>query len=226
MRHLKFKKGDFITESSSKNGSFAVFEGEVYEPTKKGELFEYPLMCFYNPAHYTQDSNGEYKKEYVFECDVEDDTCQYIIDENDLNFWRVCTVEEKRDALKFLAEVKRIAFDEVTNTFRKLKENEKITFDAPKTTYNRGSESGGINPFYRGLLPHGPGSVGNSPVVSKKTITRSVDENWEQKEPIRNMPYERIELISKMCEKLKYDFSYSSSNDCYCWPGLYDDYYD
>ena len=227
MRHSKFKKGDFITENSSRNGSFAVFEGEVYEPAKKGDPLEYSLMCFYNPEHYTQNSNGEYKKEYVFECDVEDDTCQYIIDENDLNFWRACTTEEKRDALKFLAEVKHIAFDESTNAFRTLKDNEKISFEPPKSTgqcggntQHYGSESRGLNPFYRGTVQ----------TVSEKTnkiITRNVDKDWEQKEPISNMSYERIKFVGDMCEKLKYAFNYSAVGCCYPY-GMYDewDYYD
>jgi hypothetical protein len=215
MKHLKFKPGEFITQSTSRNGSFAIFEGEVYEPTEKGGPNEYSLMCFYNPEHYTQDSDGKFNKEYVFECDVDDDTCQYIIDDNDMDFWRGCTEQEKHDALKFLAENKHIAYDEKTKTFRKLTQGERISFDAPKPTAvnpaamtpHRGSES--FNPFYgRG---HGPGTVGNTPVKeTKKYITRIVKDDWEQKEPITNMDDEHREMLDGLCEKLKYEFNYSS----------------
>lgn len=216
MKHLKFKPGEFITQASINNGSFAVFDGEVFEPTEKGGPYEYSLMCFYNPEHYTQDSNGKYNKEYVFECDLDDDTCEYILDDTDMDFWRSCTEQEKRDALKFLAEVKRIAFDEKTLSFRKLKESEKISFEEPKST---GVPVGNVNPAARGINPfygrgaHGPGSVGNSPVVKKtKAITLTVKEDWEQKEPICNMTEEHIVLVSEQCEKLKYAFDTYSTN--------------
>lgn len=214
MKNLKFKKGDFITEISSNNGSFAVFEGETYAPSVKGGPNEYSLMCFFNPEHYEQDSNGNYKAEYIFECDVDDDTCQYIIDDNDMGFWRVCTESEKREALKFLAEIKKIAFDENDLSFRKLKDNERINFGERRDTRNLGSENSMISPFYRG-----------APAVSKeekptKLITRYVSENWEQKEPITNMTYEHSELILDLCKKIRMSFSYSDDyygNLMYGW---------
>lgn len=218
MKHLKFKKGDFITQSTTGGGSFAIFEGDVYEPTEKGGPNEYSLMCFYNPEHYTQDSNGNFNKEYVFECDIDDETCEYILDDNDMSFWRACTEQEKIEALKFLAEKKRIAFDDKTFTFRRLTGSERLQFGEPNTsTPHRGSESSSINPFYRGV--HGPGSVGNPIVNSKKIITRVVDEDWEQKEPISNMNEEHIELVMTQCEKLKFAFdSYNVSTNMLRYP--------
>ena len=225
MKHLKFSKGQFITEATSNCGSFAVFEGEVYESSEKGGPNEYSLMCFFNPEHYTQDSNGKYKKEYVFECDVDDETCEYIIDDTDMDFWRPCTEDEIQQALKFLAEVKHIAYDEKEHTFRKLRDNEKISFEPPKNTgacggnvQHRGSESGGINPFY-GRGCHGPGSVGNPPVKTTKTITRFVSKDWEQKEPMTNMSEEHTILVAEQCEKLRFAFdSYNVSTNVMRYP--------
>ena len=208
MKNLKFKKGEFITQNKGTGASFAVFEGVVYEPSNgaKGPL-EYSLMCFYNPDHYVQDSNGDYKKEYVFECDVDDDTCEYFIDENDFEFWRSCTDYEINQALKFLAVEKGIAFDDKKKEFRKLKDGEKISFDAPKSTVipggnvqHRGSESsfGGFNPFYRG---------GGSQTTEKKYITRQVSDDWEQKDPITNMSDERRDMVGELCVKYAYSFN-------------------
>ena len=214
LKHPKFEKGQFIKQSTAAVGSFAIFEGDVYEPTVKGGPNEYSLMCFYNPEHYIQDENGDYKREYVFECDVDDDTCQYIIDDTDTPFWRVCTEYEKQEALRFLAEVKHIAFDERTCTLRKLLDNEKISFEPPKNTgvpggnvQHHGSETN-LNPFYRGNRCLNP----NPRVETKKLITRNVSENWEQKEPISNMNEEHAELVSAQCEKLKYAFDTYSTN--------------
>lgn len=202
MKKLKFKRGEFITQSTSRNGAFAVFEGNVYEPSEKGGPSEYSLMCFYNPEHYTQDSDGKYNKEYVFECDVDNETCEYFIDDNDMQYWRSCTQAEITEALKFLAERKRIAFDEKTLTFRKMTQGETIHFGTPQ---NRGSESN-INPFYRGNV-HGRGFMGQtSNTDTKKYISRIVDENWEQKEPICNMDEERGEFLSKVCASLKHEY--------------------
>ena len=214
MKNLKFKKGDFITQTTSRSGSFAVFEGEVYESSKgKGEPLEYSLMCFYNPDHFLQDDMGNYKREYVFECDVDDETCEYFIDETDFQYWRGCTEEEKRNALKYLAEVKKIAFEEDTKTFRKLKDTEKISFDAPKSTGNcggnvqhRGSES---NPFY-GRGGYNGGYRQEHETETKKYITRNVKDDWEQKEPITNMSDEHKEMLDKLCVTLERAFSYST----------------
>ena len=216
MKNLKFRKGEFITQNKGTGTSFAVFEGDVYEPSNgaKGPL-EYSLMCFYNPDHYTQDSNGDFKKEYVFECDVDDDTCEYFIDENDFEFWRSCTIYEINQALKFLADEKGIAFDEKKKEFRKLKDGEKISFDPPKSTgvpggnvQHRGSESymGGTNPYYRGGR-----EIEHPTTTTKKYITRAVDEAWEQKEPMCNMTDEHKVMVDELCVKLAYSFnSYSN----------------
>ena len=212
MKHLRFKRGEFITQAQTNDESFAIFEGNVYEPSngEKGPL-EYSLMCFYDPDHYEQDSEGNYKRQYVFECDVDDETCEYFIDENDLSYWRSCTNDEINKALKFLAEIKHIAFDEKTKTFRKLSENEKISFSQPKSTgycggnvQHRGSESymGGLNPFYK----TGTREIEHPVANAKKYITRVVDENWEQKEPISNMSEEHTTLVNLLCEKLKFAF--------------------
>jgi hypothetical protein len=58
---------------------------------------------------------------------------------------------------------------------------------------------------------------------ANKIITRNVDKDWEQKEPISNMSYERIKLINDMCEKLKFAFNYSAAGCCFPY-GMYDEW--
>ena len=92
---LKFKRGDFITQFNHSN-SFAIFGGDEYEPISDGSGIDYSLICYYNDAHYIQNSSGGWTKESVFEYDLdEDETCEYTMNENDLHYWRICTEEEK-----------------------------------------------------------------------------------------------------------------------------------
>lgn len=210
MKNLKFRKGMFITQTTSRDESFAVFEGEAYESSEgKGGPVEYSLLCFYSPNHFTKDSNGNFKREYVFECCVDDETCEYFINDDDLQYWRECTEAEKTKHLKYLAEIKRIAFDEETKSFRKLAQNEVIRFGSPQSTGACGGNvrhlgGSGVNPYYRGTTQVKPETD------TKKYISRNVDENWEQKEPIETMSIEHKCLVNGLCIKLANAFNYSS----------------
>ena len=202
MKNLKFKKGDFITQIGSTQGSFAVFDGDEFE--MEGCKM-YALMCYYNCEHYTQNSEGHFTKEYIFECDIEDDTCEYAVEETDMDSWRLCTTDEETAALKFLAEEKKIAYVPTTKRFRKLLPHEVINFGTPRSTGTPGGNMIGrtaANPFYgRGGTPL------NRPTTTAKTITRVVKDDWEQKEPVCTISEEHTILLQAECEKLKYSFS-------------------
>jgi len=237
MKNLKFKKGDFITQIGSTQGSFAVFDGDEFEIEG---CKMYALMCYYNCEHYTQNSEGHFTKEYIFECDIEDDTCEYAVEETDMDSWRLCTTDEETAALKFLAEEKKIAYVPTTKRFRKLLPYEVINFGVPKSTGTSGGNvigRMGGNPYYgRGGMPL------NKPTTTTKTITRVVKEDWEQKEPVCTISEEHTILLQAECERLKYSFnSYTVASrpfvgGCYAGHGLdpydeygygaYDEYYD
>ena len=207
MKNLKFKKGDFITQIGSTQGSFAVFDGDEFE--MEGCKM-YALLCYYNCEHYIQNSDGQFVKENIFECDVDDDTCEYAVEEADMDSWRLCTTDEETAALKFLAEQKKIAYVPTTKMFRKLLPHEVINFGTPRSTGSCGGNvlgrTGG-NPYY------GKGGMPTTTVKTTKTITRIVKDDWEQKEPVCTMSEEQTVLLQKECEKLKYSFNtYSSVN--------------
>lgn len=210
---LKFRKGDFITQNSCPN-SFAIFGGDVYEPVEEGAGEDYSLICYYNPAHYDQDSNGNWIRQSVFEYDLgTTEVCEYTINEHDMMFWRCCTESEKDKALQTLA-TKKLAWIENTYKFRKLGVNEQLMFGDPKNTGDCGGNvrHGGANtnPYYN------PNAYNRNTTTApkRKTITRIVDDDWEQKEPIATMTEEHKVLVLKQCEKLKYAFnSYSYGSD-------------
>lgn len=195
---LKFKKGDFITQNNSPE-SFAIFGGDIYESEDSESETLYSLICYYNPSHYEQNSDGKWIKQSVIEYDFEDndhdETCEYTIGDGDFDFWRLCSKREIEAALKMLAETKKLAWDDKTNKFRKLGPNERLVFDEPKSTgacggnVNRGL---GINPFY-----------GKGQQKTVKLITRSVKDDWEQKEPICTMNDEKREFVAGLCEKTR-----------------------
>lgn len=225
MKNLKIKRGDFITQIGSTQGSFAVFDGDEFE-MEGCKMFS--LMCYYNCEHYTQNSEGQFVKENIFECDIDDDTCEYAIEEDDMDSWRLCTTDEQTAALKFLANEKKIAFVPTTKRFRKLLPHEVVNYGAPKPTGSCGGNVLGrtsANPFYgRGGTPL------NKPTT--KTISRVVRADWEQKEPICTMSEEQTFLIQSECERLKYSFnSYTVASrpyvgNCYARQGYdpYDEY--
>jgi hypothetical protein len=225
MKNLKFKKGDFITQIGSTQGSFAVFDGDEFE--MEGRKM-YALMCYYNCEHYTQNSEGHFVKEHIFECDVEDNTCEYAVEETDMDSWRLCTTDEQTAALKYLAEEKKIAYVPTTKRFRKLLPHEVINFGTPRSTGTCGGNAyRNGNPYYgKGGMPL------NRPTTTTKTITRVVKEDWEQKEPVCTISEEHTILLQAECERLKYSFnSYTVASrpfvgGCYVGQGLdqYDEY--
>ena len=202
--NLKFNKGDFITQNSCPN-SFAIFGGDAYDPIEQGAGVDYSLICYYNPQHFDQTSNGNWVRQTVFEYDLEDETCEYTINANDMEYWRACTESEKDDALRFLAS-KHLAWNDNSYKFRKLGVNEQLMFGGPKNTGACGGNvrhvGANTNPYYN------PNAYNRNTATTpkRKTITRIVDDNWEQKEPIETMSEEHRVLLVGQCDKLKYAF--------------------
>ena len=209
---LKFEPGDFITQSNSPQ-SFAIFGGDEYEKTEGAKGTDYSLLCYYNPSHYNQDSNGKWVRENVLEYEFEEDnqTCDYAINSEDFDFWRKCTDAEIEKALSYLAEHKRLAWEDKELAFRKLTPSER--FVPGRQPVNTGAcggnvrHTGGNNPYYNSGRTTPPTTVKNT-----KTITRAVNENWEQKMPIETMSAERRGFLGELCEKLKYAFNVYGSN--------------
>ena len=198
---LKFKKGEFITQNNSPE-SFAIFGGDIYEPSEGETETLYSLICYYNPTHYERNSEGKWVKESILEYDFGDtDVCEYTISSDDFDYWRSCTKREIESALKMLAETKHLAWEEKTNKFRKLGPNEHIVFDEPKSTgacNGNVNRSSGVNPFYQKQK-------------TVKLITRTVKDDWEQKEPICAMNDEKRAFVAELCEKNRF-YSTTSYN--------------
>ena len=218
--NTKFKKGEFITQNSCPD-SFAIFGGEAYDPIEKGAGPDYSLICYYNPSHFNQDSNNRWVREEVFEYDLEtneiDESCEYTINADDMDYWRHCTQDEIENALKILAN-KRLAWIKETNKFRRLATNEQIKFDTPVTPVSTGEPGGNTfsrqSPIYnRNVGFYNPNA--SSKNDARKLITRTVKDDWEQKEPITTMTNEHKDLVEKECINLKYAFYNSSVRTFY-----------
>lgn len=188
---LAFRKGAFITQIAHPD-SFAIFGGDKFDSSVTGDGDAYSLICYHNPTHYEQDSNGKWISDgEVFEFDMgKENVCEYTIFCEDINCWRECTYSEIKTHLKFLAEKKRLAWDETTNSFRPLKPNETLKFDEP-------AQSTVKPPTY---------SSHYNSKAEKKTILSEVKEDAVQAGPISTMCVEMKELIQTECERLKYSF--------------------
>ena len=221
--NLKFKKGEFITQDTCPD-SFAIFGGEAYDPLKAGDGVDYSLICYYNPQH-TSKENGRWVSESILEYDLEDtgETCEYTINESDMDFWRTCTQGEIDNALKYLS-TKHLAWVEENKKFRKLGVNERIVFGSEEQQRSTGAPGGNV----RHIGHSGPPGIVNpnpfyqnrnvAPARATKTITRVVREDWEQKEPIATMTVEHKEMVLVQCEKLKFAFDSYQSNGIRVYP--------
>jgi len=200
MKNLKFKKGEFITQNTCPD-SFAIFGGVPYESLNPEDGADYSLICYFNPDHYEQNSNGQWYRESVFEYELNDEeSCEYTISESDMQYWRSCTQYEIIQALKTLAG-KRLAWDDAKHILRRLSPNEQIKFDDNHSTVHCGGNTRHSSPMY------------SQTKTTIKQITRVVNEAWEQKEPMTAMDDERRIFVLAQCDKLKYaftDYNYGS----------------
>ena len=92
MKKLKFEKGDFIAYNHLKD-TFAIFEGEEYEESD-GSTF-YSLLVYYCPTHLSFNKNAnDYKTQYVFDCTIKKEECEYSLTDDNLNHWHKCNDKE------------------------------------------------------------------------------------------------------------------------------------
>lgn len=202
--NLKFKRGEFITQNTCPD-SFAIFGGDAYEPIVEGEGVDYSLICYHNPSHYAQNSEGKWVREDVFEYDLDnEETCEYTINACDMEYWRACTQEEIDTALRFLAN-KHLGWNDSTHKLRKLGVNEQIRFGQPAFTGAPGGNANRTSPIYNTPGIVNPNARGSA-VSVRATITRIVNDNWEQKEPISAMDDKRRVFVVEQCNKLKWAF--------------------
>lgn len=217
MSKLKFEKGDFITQNTCPD-SFAIFEGNAYkEPSSENTI--YSLICYYNPNHTSKTSDGNWVREHVFEYDLDgEQTCEYGIYADEINEWRKCTQSEIDEALKMLAK-KRLAWIETTNKFRRLESNEQLFFNKPNSTGTPGGNVHRTSPIYGntpGIVT--PSSSRGSISLSRRTITRVVNNDWEQKEPITAMTNDRRHFVIEQCHKLEFAFKSYDHNNIMVYP--------
>lgn len=228
--NIKFKKGEFITQNSYTD-SFAIFDGCCDDDINGSDGSVYSLICYYNPRHYTQNSDNRWVTETIFEYNLDgSNTCEYTLEEEDFIYWRTCTQSEIDKALEFLAK-KGLAWIDKENKFRKLGANEKLCFGNPVST---GACGGNVryngnpsNPFYK--------NTQQQTVKHNKQVTLFVKDAWEQKSPITGMNDERRNFVSVQCDKLKFAFNTYSSNGVMIYPNCgtqvprrydgYDDYH-
>jgi len=204
MDNIKFKKGDFITQMAYPK-TFAIYGGQEFEPIKKGDEIDYSLICYYNPSHYTQNDDGTWgDKEKILEFDLDgESTCEYTLQASDMAFWRLCTEDEKNNALRILADEQKLAWDDIKCSLRKLAPGERIMLDEDDYFKHNSSSKYGHNSYYN----RGNQNTPSTQTVKRKTITLSVNHDWAQREPIGPITIEHKELVLAECDRLKYSFS-------------------
>ena len=133
MGKINFKPGEFITHLTMPN-CFAIYGGEEL-PSTDGDNGpkDYTLICYCNLSKNRTVTNPVCNMPQVnniindvFEADIDDKLCQYVLSEKDSFWWRRCNSDEKFKALKTLAEKYNLAWDDKTMKLRHLGPNEKL----------------------------------------------------------------------------------------------------
>lgn len=102
MQGTKFEKGMFLTKPSEK-GSFYIYEGidvSIYSYSKK-----YTVVAAYDPHKYCRENDTTYAYTYkaVLSCATNQERCSETISYDSESTWiRICTEEEKQEALEVL----------------------------------------------------------------------------------------------------------------------------
>ena len=156
MGKINFKPGEFITHLTMPN-SFAIYGGEELPPQEGDDpkYKDYTLICYYN----ANQKRGPVVSKPIFDADIDNKLCQYVLSEKDSFWWRRCNSDEKYKALKILAEQYQIAWEEKEQKLRRLASNEKLVLD-DKETPKRGERKRNENvvgrvPLIGGTQPRG-----------------------------------------------------------------------
>lgn len=97
----QFKQGDFITYNNKK-GSFAIYEGRTLSETKY--LKTKSVIAWFDPADYQRTApSGTYGYKPTLDVATYAKKCNKTVDtETEDTWWRICTEEEKKDAIQIL----------------------------------------------------------------------------------------------------------------------------
>ena len=138
MPKIHFERGEFLTDLQNPN-SFAIYGGEKLEHKEGSEdgAEYYSLICYYNPSHPIKINNSRWDIVTAFGADTESSKCTYAISESNAFWWRRCSEAEKTKALKYLAEMHNLAWEENGLKLRKLAPGEKLCFDEELPTNAR-----------------------------------------------------------------------------------------
>lgn len=115
---IKFNKGDFITQESA-DEVFAIWGGDKYVLKNKHKV-QYSLTCYCDPTNFENK-----KPSPILSLGLHGNQCDYVINEEDLPYWRKCTQSEINKILEFLALK---GYKWINDELQKLLPNEKLCF--------------------------------------------------------------------------------------------------
>ena len=200
---LHFLKGEFITQDYA-DEVFAIWCGEEYESEDKKST-DYSLFAYCDPTNMVEDKNSRgniiYKPEPILSVGLDGKECEYVIGEEDLKHWRVCTQSEITKILQFLAE-KGYKWVIEECKLQKLAPGERLVFDDP----NAQSQS-----------PTQKTTTVTNVSYSKKPKVTVLKKKWNRQHfPIATMTVKRRSLVINACgtyNKIRYQpaTSYGSS---------------
>ena len=212
MYKVHFKKGEFLTDLNNPM-CFAIFGGNEVK-NAENDCTMYSLIAYYNPSHATQDESGKWKVGPVFTATVDDEICCYTINESDICWWRRCSQNEITKALKFLAEMHNLAWDETTQKLRKLAPGEKLCFDEPP---RNASVTGGNVPMGHRSNNTRPLSAPGSQMQRRPLAVSRIapDDDYKFSKAICGTSEERLDLIMKAVEDVNKEEEKASRVNCY-----------
>jgi len=213
MYKVHFKKGEFLTDLNNPR-CFAIFGGNVVKNGENDSIM-YSLIAYYNPSHAEQDESGKWKVGPVFSATVEDKICCYTINESDISWWRRCSKDEITKALKFLAEIHNLAWDEAIAKLRKLAPGEKLFFDEQEQ-HNTTPAIGGIQTGHRSN--NTKPLIASTPQMSRRVLAVSrlaPDDDYKFSKAICGTSEEHIDLIMKVVEDVNKEEERTSRSNWY-----------
>lgn len=127
----KFEAGDFL-KKDNKKGSFMIYEGNNISETSYKRM---TLICYYDPEKMVMGAVG-YEQKPTLEVATKDKPCETTIDTEVEDYWvKICSEEEKAEALKVLSKY-GLMWNDVTMELIDSKSGEVIRkIKTPDNTY-------------------------------------------------------------------------------------------
>lgn len=221
MAKVNFKRGEFLTHINNPK-MFAIYGGEElpYRPEDGGKTY-YSLICYYNPNQTTKNQFNNWVVYSVFDADVDNKGCLYTISDADAAWWRRMNETEKGNAIKFLAEKKKLAYDPLTMKLRKMGPNEVLKFGPPPAQESNIVDDmiGGFRNFTRIGGRHGHSNnkhVNRTATYEspKITIQLTVPDGYKQKKKIKGLTNRMVKSI-KAAVKIENKKTKIYNSSCY-----------